>query len=52
MFLFMNGADLLLGHEKLDWFIPVNALFWLAAGYGVGLSMWNLFERKFNRIAR
>jgi hypothetical protein len=47
MFIFINLMDSFI-HHKIDyWWLPISFVFWLAGGYGVGISMWNNFEGKF-----
>ena len=47
MFVFMNAMDLFVHHRIDSWWLPISLVFWIAAGYGVGISMWNSFEGKF-----
>jgi hypothetical protein len=49
MFVFMNVVDLFIHHGIDYWWLPISFVFWLAGGYGVGISMWNSFEAKFGQ---
>lgn len=49
MFVFMNAMDLFIHHRIDYWWLPISFVFWLAGGYGFGISMWNSFEAKFGR---
>ena len=49
MFVFMNVMDLIIHHRIDYWWLPISLVFWLAVGYGVGISMWNSFEARFGQ---
>jgi hypothetical protein len=48
MFIVTNCTNVFIHHQKLDWFLPINAAFWVLAGYFWGLWMWRRFDEKFH----